>query len=57
LAKKKREEDSEIERVLDETQMKENESILEEEEDEINCFKVNRFNDNTVLVSKSQLID
>jgi hypothetical protein len=43
--------------VLDETQMKENESILEEEEDDINCFKVNRFNDNTVLVSKSQLIE
>ena len=37
--------------------MKENESILEEEEDEFNCFKVNRFNDNTVLFSKSQLFE
>jgi hypothetical protein len=42
--------------VLDETKMKENKTILEEEEDKINSFKVNKYNDNKVLVSKSPLI-
>ena len=36
--------------------MKENESILEEEEEMINSFKVNKYNDNKGLVSKSPLI-